>query len=167
LVPPPATLSTRFNFNSTLAGIGETSREATYRPLAANYRPLWTSDARLPVSKDAADDSRGAESGDDQSVYTDALEEQPGETDADHSEDEYRRYHAHDLPRPSCDIFLNTDDDSVKSPVPASQPLPLVLPRGKANIPTGKIDWFDLPDDDLGELDWAVPAGTSAAGNDT
>jgi hypothetical protein len=108
------------------------------------------------------------------SVYTDALEEQP--SDADQSEDEFRRYRrAQALPRPSCDIFLNAEDSdasSIASPPPprsrglpfAFPPEPRALPPGKANIPAGKTDWFDLPEDDLGELDWAVP---STGGDDT
>ncbi|KAJ6539583.1 hypothetical protein B0H19DRAFT_1269888 [Mycena capillaripes] len=158
LAPPPPLPTTRFNFSATLSGIGEGTSEGAYRPLTPSYKPLWTSDARLAASPDG----EPPESGDDRSVYTDALEEQP--TDTEQSEDdEHRRYRrAHLLPRPSCDIFLNVDDDaSIKSPTP-SAPLGLPLPRGKANIPTGKIDWFDLPDDDLGEIDWTIPVSAGA-----
>ncbi|KAJ7682550.1 hypothetical protein DFH06DRAFT_297634 [Mycena polygramma] len=165
---PPGTLSSRFNFNTTLPAIDEAVPEAAYRPTAAGYRPLWTSDALEAV--DASGDNQSVYTdalGDDQSIYTDALEEQPSETDADQSESEdrgearrYRRANA--LLRPSCNIFSNADDDaSVKSPTPAaSLALPASgsgpVPKGKANIPAGKIDWFDLPEDDLGELDWAT-----------
>ncbi|KAJ7653492.1 hypothetical protein B0H17DRAFT_1100746, partial [Mycena rosella] len=141
-----------------LGARGAVPQADAYRPLAADYKPLWTGNAMLPISPGAdADDS-----GDDQSQYMDALDqaqdseaeshyvdaEQPEETDGDQyqSEDDYR-YHAHHIPRPSCDIFLNDEDGD-----------PPQLPRGKANIPAGKLDWFDLLDDsDLGSLEWPAP----------
>ncbi|KAJ6490335.1 hypothetical protein C8R47DRAFT_465742 [Mycena vitilis] len=169
---PPGTFSSRFNFNISLPAIDEVDPEAAYRPTAASYRPLWTSDAMEAVDLSGDDQSVYTDAlGDDQSIYTDALEEQPSETDGDQSETEdrgearrYRRANA--LLRPSCNIFSNADDDaSIKSPTPSAS---LALPgsgsgsgsgpvqKGKANIPAGKIDWFDLPEDDLGELDWAT-----------
>ncbi|KAJ6515642.1 hypothetical protein C8R45DRAFT_957196 [Mycena sanguinolenta] len=144
-----ATFSPRFNFNSTLSPIDEVSLETAYRPLPASYRPLWTSGA-------SSDDASSM-----LSVYTDALEEQPT-SEADQSEDECRGYRrAHTLGRPTCNIFVNAEDSdasSVASPPPARpRALPFAFPpeapsRGKANIPAGKVDWFDLPDDDLGEV---------------
>ncbi|KAJ7180351.1 hypothetical protein C8R43DRAFT_398559 [Mycena crocata] len=119
----PHARSSRLSFSSTLPCIGETTREDDYCPLPANYKPLWTNNARLPTT--SADDEAHTESGDDQSVYMDALDHI---SDADQSEDE-RGSRARAVPRPS-------------------------FPRGKANIPAGKVDWFDLPEDDLGSLDF-------------
>jgi hypothetical protein len=177
VAPPAPTPSPRFNYNSTLSPISEATFEAAYRPLTTGYKSLWTSEPASALT--CANDAR-SELGVDSdahsmvSVYTDALEEQP--SDADQSEDEFRRYRrAQALPRPSCDIFLNAEDSdasSIASPPPprsrglpfAFPPEPRALPPGKANIPAGKTDWFDLPEDDLGELDWAVP---STGGDDT
>ncbi|KAJ6538566.1 hypothetical protein DFH09DRAFT_1283378 [Mycena vulgaris] len=154
-VPPPATgsFSSRFNFSTTLSDIGERTPEDVYRPLAVGYKSLWSGTAMYASSK-------GGDLGDDQSHYTDALED--SETDQsqyvdvsqheDQSEDDYG-YRARLVPRPSCDIFLNDEDGEGPQ-----------LPRGKANIPAGRVDWFDLlDDDDLGTLDWPA-ARTTAAG---
>ncbi|KAF7352584.1 hypothetical protein MVEN_01223900 [Mycena venus] len=169
---------------------------AGYKPLwTADARlPASTSRDTAYFAEDAlsGDDSHSI-----LSVYTDALEEQPSasETDADQSaseDDEYHRFRrAHALPRrPSCKLFpkasgdagSESDASSIASPPPPrpralpslsfasfSQTPSEPLPRGKANIPAGKIDWFDLPDDDLGELpdvEWAV-ASPISSGDDT
>jgi hypothetical protein len=145
-VPPPvtSTLSARFNFSTTLCGIGERTPEDVYRPLTAGCKPLWTATAMIAMFN-GADDSE-----DGHSHYTDALEDSDAQSqyvDAEQSEYE-ETDHSHDVPRPSCDLFLYEEDEEGSH-----------LPRGKANIPAGKSDWFDLLDDsDLGSLDWPASA---------
>ncbi|KAJ7044585.1 hypothetical protein C8F04DRAFT_590976 [Mycena alexandri] len=169
--PPPA-FSARFSFNAPLSEIGEASREAAYQPLSPSYIPLWSSEALLAASSSANmdDDARTIhtmrtefDSSDDRSVYTDALEEQPPDEEDNDENDTASEYghHARTVPRPSCDIFLDDGDDDVSYRAP-----PAPRPRGKANIPAGKIDWFDLPDDDLGELDWEMPSNSDAEDGD-
>ncbi|KAJ7228386.1 hypothetical protein GGX14DRAFT_412990 [Mycena pura] len=149
--PPPSRTCIRIfsRYNLTLPAINE-APEPAYRPF---IKRRWTSPASCYI------DELDADSGDDQPHYM--SEEQPDETDADAdadpSEDEYGHgYGAHDIPRPSCDIFFNGAEED--SPAPAPQP-ELSRGKGKAAIPAGKIDWFDLPEDDLGpvDLDWATP----------
>ncbi|KAJ7781002.1 hypothetical protein B0H16DRAFT_1447569 [Mycena metata] len=176
--PPPA-FSARFSFNAPLSEIGEASREAAYQPLSPSYIPLWSSEALLASSSsaDGDDDARTIhtmrsefDSSDDRSVYTDALEEQPHalekqpHDEEDNNDNDTASEYGHcarAVPRPSCDIFLDDGDDDVSYRAPSAS-----HPRGKANIPAGKIDWFDLPDDDLGELDWGMPSNSDAEDGD-
>ncbi|KAJ7094539.1 hypothetical protein B0H15DRAFT_798734 [Mycena belliarum] len=153
--PPPRRRPSRFRFTAALPDIDERTHEDVYRPLAADYQSLWTGTAMIPISKgDAVDDST-----DGQSQYTDALDHVPDsasdsqyldaeepETDADQTSESEYGYRARCMPRPSCDIFLSGEDsDLAEAPAP----------RGKANIPAGKTDWFDLlDDDDLGSPEW-------------
>ncbi|KAF7291003.1 hypothetical protein HMN09_01279400 [Mycena chlorophos] len=60
--------------------------------------------------------------------------------------------------RPSCNIFIDTDDTPQPSPISptAAAAEELEPPRGKANVPAGTVDWFDLPEDDLGPIEWAT-----------
>lgn len=152
------TRAARFTFSTTLSDIGEiTTPEEVYRPLAPDYKSLWTADAMLPASQGRDADARTAQldSADDGSLYMDALDQiddseaESQYVDAEQPEDteDENGSHAHEVPRPSCDLFLNDEDDDA-----------FELPRGKANIPAGKTDWFDLLDDsDLGSPGWGTP----------
>ncbi|KAJ7118044.1 hypothetical protein C8R46DRAFT_1204014 [Mycena filopes] len=166
--PPPAH-SARFSFNAPLSEIGEAPYEGTYQPLSPSYVPLWSSQAFLAAAADDdEDDARtirtthtAFDSCDAHSVYTDALEEQPhSEEDTDNDNDTASEYahRARAVPRPSLELFSDDEDDaSYKAPAP----------RGKANIAAGRVDWFELPEDDLGEL-WAPTVPCSGGeGQDT
>ncbi|KAK7061856.1 hypothetical protein R3P38DRAFT_2831956 [Favolaschia claudopus] len=110
----PAMRSARFSFSSTLSPIDEVSYEAAYQSTSA-----WTNGGESSACRSIC-----SESGDETSVYTDALEEIPSESDADHSEDDHSSRRAQSVARPSCDIFSNGEESSDASP-PPSQPFAL------------------------------------------
>ncbi|KAJ7068545.1 hypothetical protein C8F01DRAFT_613874 [Mycena amicta] len=146
-IPPvPVTRCVRIVLRCSLPTIDERP-EPAYRPFSVGTKPLWSSRSWSPAQYI----EELEEEEDEAQVYDD-----DEEAEEEESVEEYGfgfGYRPQDVPRPSCDIFINEEDSPQPSPIsPASQDLPL----GKANVSTGWVDWFDLPEDDLGPLDWAT-----------
>ncbi|KAF7301906.1 hypothetical protein MIND_00756600 [Mycena indigotica] len=132
----------RIELSCSLPTIDEDA-EPTYQPLRTQVKSLWSSRSWSV-----------AEYIEEMQV---SLEEEEY-TEEDEDDDTYgfgHGYRPQDVLRPSCDIFINEEDTPQQSPISPSSSSS-ELPRGKANVPTGTIDWFDLPEDDLGPIEWAT-----------